>query len=166
MTEDLPPPPSATIAEGKAWLLAHVDDGAACPLCTQFAKVYRRSITSGMARNLIGLYRAEGRAWAHITTVMLAEKMHPGDFAKVRYWGLLEKDEGRREDGARHNGWWRITAEGEAYVRGVHSVPRWARIYDSRCLELVGPLVDIKHALRNRFDYWALMHGDGDEAAA
>ena len=33
-----------TLDEAKAWLRDQVDDGAHCPCCGQFAKVYKRRI--------------------------------------------------------------------------------------------------------------------------
>lgn len=130
-----------------------VDDGYRCPLCTQFAKVYRRKLNSGMARSLIRMYRRAGLDWINVPTQIPARSREEG---KLRYWGLVEEAGDLRDDGG-HAGWWRVTEQGGAFVRRELLVPKYARIYDSRCLGLHGELVSITECLGSRFDYGELM---------
>ena len=151
-----PPSPDCTIAEARSWLRELVDDGAHCPVCTQFAKTYRRKIHATMARDLIHVYRKVGTDWFHVRVI----GGHPGDFAKLVYWRLIEPDEGVREDGSTRTGWWRITHAGVAWLSGRTRLPKYARIYDGRCMNLYGDPQTIRDALGARFNYDELMRGE------
>jgi hypothetical protein len=146
---------STAVAEARAWLRERVDHGERCPVCTQLAKVYRRSITSRSARSLIALYRAVGRDWGHLPTILRDKQ---ADEAKMAYWGLIEEERVRRPDGGRA-GWWRVTAAGQEWLQGHSTVPKYARIYDGRCLGLEGPETTIHEALGTRFNLAELMAG-------
>ena len=52
-----------------------------------------------------------------------------GDAAKLVYWGLIEEEALQREDGGRA-GWWRVTAYGERFLKGLIRVPKYARVFD------------------------------------
>lgn len=131
-------------------LREQVDDGAICPCCTQFAKVYRRKVHAAMALALIDFYRRNGRQWAE----------WPGrqsDEAKLRYWELFEHVEA--EHGI--SGEWRITDLGERWMRNQCGIPKYARIYDGRRLSLDASdgYATIVDALGTKFDYHELMLG-------
>jgi hypothetical protein len=146
-----------TLGEARALLRTLVDDGAACPCCTQFAKVYRRKIHSRMARDLITFYRQHGREWGHSTETLGASAP---DFVKLVYWGIVETDDlGLREDGSKRTGWWRITSDGVEFLFDRARTPKYARVYDGRCLGLTGDPIGIRDALGNRFFYRDLMDG-------
>lgn len=147
-----------TLGEARDLLRKLVDEGHKCPCCTQFAKVYRRTIHAAMARDLIASYRMYGSGvFFDLTTV--TGKRGTGDFTKLRYWGLVEQEEGHREDGSTRVGRWRITPAGEAWLYARTTVTKYARLYDGRCLSLVGDQVNIKDALGKKFDYTELMAG-------
>lgn len=143
-----------TLSFAKRWLTARLDKGSKCPCCGQYAKVYKRTIHSRMAADLIVALRRAGTEWFHLPTM---GNSYGGDFAKLVHWGLIEESPEVRADGSPRAGWWRITEKGEAYVRGRQKVHKYARIYNGKCLGLTDELVSIKQALRNRFDYDELM---------
>lgn len=130
-----------------------VDEGTRCPCCTQMAKVYKRTIHAKMARDLVRSYREVGTAWYHVPSVITG---HPGDLVKCRYWGLMQEDTEKRDDGGRA-GWWKITPTGEAFVLHQLAVPKYARLYDGRRLSLEGPNVTIVDCLGKKFNYSELM---------
>lgn len=144
-----------TLGEARALLRTLVDDGARCPCCTQFAKVYRRKINSTNARSLITLWRAGGA-----DTFLHAPSL-PGDtheISQMEWWGLIEEEKVLRPDGGRA-GWWKITPTGVAFVSDNLRLPKYALVYDGRCLGLRGDLTGIRDALGSRFDYRELMDG-------
>jgi hypothetical protein len=146
------PDPSWTLEEARAWLLLRVDSGAACPLCTQFSKVYQRRINSAMTRGMIRLYVSAGLTFAHTPTLVRSH-----EFAQLQWWELIEEkaavvDEGR-------TGFWRVTEKGRAWLREEIEVPKYARIYDQRLLGLTGDPIGVREALGRRHDLDELMEG-------
>lgn len=143
-----------TLGEARDAMRDLVEEGHNCPVCTQFAKVYRRRIHATMARELIAFWREAGRDWCYLPDSVVARG---GDMVKVRYWGMIEEDDGVREDGSKRTGWWRVTELGERWILGRATVPMYARIYNGRRLGLVGQPVNIRDALGRKFDYGELM---------
>lgn len=142
--------------EARSKLRELVDDGHECPCCRQFAKVYRRRIHASMAAGLIAFYRAYDLAWGYVPDVLPTDRLS-ADFPKLRYWRLIEEELEERDDGSSRTGRWRVLPYGAAFVAGRVSVPKYARVYDGRCLGLVGDPVTIRDALGKRFDYAELM---------
>lgn len=147
------PSPATPLAQVRAWLRLKLDDGTRCPACEQFCKVYQRKLNSGMARSLIAMYRAGGTDFVHIPTEIGARSREEG---KLAYWALVEEQKENRPDGGRA-GYWRVTDKGEQFVLGLVKVPKYARVYDGRCLELTGDFIVIQDALGDSFDYGELM---------
>jgi hypothetical protein len=145
-----------TLAEAREWLRVRVDDGETCPCCEQFAKVYRRKLTAPVARVLIAMYRHNRDGWVYLPALGLSR----GDEAKARYWDLIEGLDGERDDGSKRVGTWRLTGKGIAFVRNQIRVPKYARIYDGRCLNMdPAETVCITDVLGTRFNYADLMAG-------
>jgi hypothetical protein len=155
VTETYSGPDTITLAQAKAWLRLRLKDGAQCPCCTQLAKTYRRKLNSGMARVLIAQWGSYGQSFCH--TARLVPSLREG--AKLAYWGLLEADERRRDDGG-HAGWWRITDKGAQFVANSITVPKYVVVYDDRVLRLEGDHISIRDALGDGFNYDELMRGE------
>lgn len=152
-----PFPDYMTIAEARPALRSMAEaEGHNCPVCDQLAKVYRRAIHATMARELIRLYRVYGQGWCKPIEVCGAKA---SDVVKLRYWGLLEKQEGRREDGSDRVGLWRITDRGIGFVTGAGLVQKYALIYNGECEGHEGDYIGIRTALGKKFNYDDLMAG-------
>jgi hypothetical protein len=145
---------SALLGEARTWLREQASGkGAACPCCTQFTKVYRRTLNAGMARSLVTMYRTAGLDWQHVPTTTIGGSREEG---KLKYWGLVEEADERH--GGQRAGWWRVTETGEAFLKGELQVPRWALVFDSRCLGFDDQqTVSVYDALGDHFNYAALM---------
>lgn len=142
------------LGDARTQLRGLIEDGWTCPCCTQFAKVYRRKVNSTNARSLITLYRHGGTHFTHAPSL-------PGDtheISQMAWWGLVEEEKVMRPDGGRA-GWWRITPEGKDWVIGLSTIPKYARVYDHRCLGLTGDPVTIMDALGSKFRLDDLMAG-------
>jgi hypothetical protein len=145
-----------TVDEAKAWLRAHLDVGAKCPVCNQRVQRYRRTINAGMARSLISMHLLEPTGgWVRVTTQLDARSREEG---KLRYWGLVAERPSTRTDGVR-SGFWRVTDKGRRFVLGQESVPKYAHIYDDQFLGHSGPPIKIYDALGKNFSYVELMSG-------
>lgn len=146
-----------TLQEARDLLREQWGKGVACPCCTQWVQLYRRTINAAMAVSLIKMYRAAGRDWQHVPTTVGRMSAEEG---KLRYWGLVEESPEPRGDGGRA-GWWRITEKGELFVLDRIEVPRYALVFDQRCFGMDGSKGDfgIVTALKGKFDYRKLMDG-------
>lgn len=149
-------PQQATLAEVRAWLAERREAGCECPACGQRVQLYRRHISGAMARNLILAHRRHGTGWFEVGAVIDG---HPGDFAKLRYWRLIEPRPGVRDDGSHRTGWWRLTPLGTGFVADTARVPRSALIYNGVCEALADEPVGIRDVLGSRFRYDDLMAG-------
>jgi hypothetical protein len=157
------------LKDARQWLRDRVDEGARCPCCTQWAQVYWRTINSGMAVSAIRLFRWQAEhdgEFAHLPTLL---GRRSAEEAKLRYWGLVEEEARVRPDGGRA-GFWRLTAAGLEWVRGGIRLPCYVRVFDARALGPPGdfsrsgkyrPPVSIRDALGDKFDYEALLRGEG-----
>jgi len=147
------------LGEARDWLRDRVEDGASCPCCRQFAKVYKRKINHSAVRGLVAIYAQrnnENGGYAHLPSLGLGRL--GGEAARLSYWGLIEEERVEREDGGRA-GWWRITPQGIDWLHSRIAVPTYARIYDGRLLGLTGAPWRVKDAVKEHFDLRDLMEG-------
>jgi hypothetical protein len=143
-----------TMEEGRQWTRERADAGVPCPCCTQFVKVYTRPINSGMAHALIQMWKHAGTEWFYLPNI--TSRWQGRDEACLKYWGLIEELQEKRDDGGR-KGWWRVTERGQEFVKRSLRVQKYARIYDNRVLSLTGEMITIVDALGEKFNYQELM---------
>lgn len=143
-----------TLGEARALLRQYVDDGYKCPCCTQMAKVYRRTLSATMARALITLYKYGGAGVGFVHAPSLPGDTH--EISQLQWWELVQEERVRRPDDGRA-GYWRCTPKGQGWLAGRLTVPKYARVYDGRCLSLVGDQISLRDALGKRFRYDELM---------
>lgn len=165
-----------TIKEAKAYLRANWHDGIECPCCTQFVKLYKVKLNTGMAYVLIQFYKAylfkkpmAQDKWVHPIKDF---KTINGDYAKLRHWGLVEKmpeeeTENKKttdqEDDKKGSGYWRITEKGKLFVQKQIKVTSNALLFNNKCYGVTGKDIDIVEALRNKFSYSELMSRGFDD---
>lgn len=130
-------PGTVTLAMAKDWLRARVRQGAPCPCCTQFAKVYERQITGAMAVALVIIERRfrTNADWLHTPTYLTANcpvgvTIRGGDYTKLVHWGLLEEKPEVRGDSSPRAGFYKITPAGIEWARGNTRVPKYVAIYN------------------------------------
>ena len=154
-----------TILEAKEFLRQHWKTGVTCVCCGQFVKLYKRKINSGMAKALIDIYHETARCkddratetllWIHVKEYLRVNKLHNGhDWTLLQHWGLLE--ERKTDSGLPNSGRWRITENGEKFVRLQLKVPKQLNFYNSKVYGRSDEMIDIKQALGNKFDYQEL----------
>jgi hypothetical protein len=155
------------LGELREYLKKHAREthGVLCPLCRQLVKVYEREITSTMAYTLILLHQhfLKKPDWLHVPT-FLTEKskvgsaVRGGDWAKLRYWGLIEEQVGKRADGSNRAGFYKMTEKGHQFARGDVKVPKSVYLYNDRVLGFDPVnLVGVQECLGKEFDYNVLM---------
>lgn len=161
-----------TLGEAKAWLREAVKQkGAKCPCCRQFAKVYKRRITSSMAYALILVERyfrttPDAADWLHVPSMLTANGLSRADEAKLVHWGLLEEKPEIRDDDSPRAGFYKITKLGIDFVHNRVRVPKFVFIYAGKKLDKsTVATVSIDEALTTRFNYRDLMEnysGEGE----
>jgi len=149
-------------------------DGTTCPCCQQFVKVYRRKITSSMARALIELNRHGIRigthtGWTHMPELLARRKLQRSDEAKLVHWGLMEPFRALRDDGSKRNGMYRITYLGHKFVQGALEVPKYVYIYNHSVQGFSdgtnghpNETVSIQECIGEKFNYRELMEMQDD----
>ena len=141
-----------TIREAKTWLREKAaKDGAKCPVCNRFTKVYKRTITSSMAIFLIKFWNRHKDFEFHQVT---KEKDYNfcGDYGKLAYWGLM-KPRGDIGESSRYSGYWKITDIGLKFVKNELKLRKYCLVYDNRVIAMKGDEISIKSALTNKFNY-------------
>lgn len=129
-----------------------------CPCCDRYSQIYRRRIHSGMALNLIKLYRAGGQDNFIHFAEFIGARGEGSDFTICRYWGLVEpghKIEG--EENKKDSGRWKLTVPGVFYVKGHQSVPKYAYVFDNQVLQFSEEFVTVRDALGAKFNYDEIM---------
>jgi hypothetical protein len=165
--------PHVTLRQAQRVLADNLDHGTVCRCCGQYAKRYRRKLTSGLAYALIYINRGvvDGGPWMrgdwiHVENLFKAGPHHGlpaprgGDYAKLRFWGLLEKKAVRRDDGSSRGGLWKVTAKGRNFLNHLSVEPSYAVVYNGICEGLGGKTINIEQALGRKFNYQELMRGE------
>lgn len=149
-------PDDALLGDARQYLMEARLRGTTCPCCQQHTQQYKRTINSGMARSLIAMWTAAGLDWQHVPSSIGARSREEG---KLAYWRLVEEERTLRPDGGRA-GYWRVTERGAAYAQGHIALPRYAHVYNGRCLGLSGQPESIVVALGKRFNLAKLLAGE------
>jgi len=143
-----------TLAVAKQTLKDNWEDGVECPCCKQLVKLYRRRITSQAAIALIKLRKSQFE-WVHWRDFVDAGST--GDFARLRYYKLVEKKELGEDEDKSGSGFWRITPQGKDFVNEKYKLSEYIHIYNDRVYKYSGKLVYISECLSNKFNYKELM---------
>lgn len=132
-----------------------------CPCCGRYAQIYRRKFHSSMAVQLIKLFAAGGSfEFVHASKLIINNMAGIGDFTKAKYWGLIYPMEKPEDETSRKtSGYWRLSANGEAFVRGHIAIPREVVVFDDHVLAMGTETVTIRQALTDKFDYSQLLQG-------
>lgn len=158
--------PANVLAQARKDTMAQArEKGCSCPVCGQFVKIYHRTITSTMARQLIHAFHCYGTGqWFHVKNVVLGGS-GVGDFPKLEHWGMIEhQHHDKGEEGKRTSGIWRITQKGEDFIHARATAPKYAVLYNALLLEHAGDQISIRDALGEAFDYAKLMAGTPADA--
>jgi hypothetical protein len=151
------------LLEAKELVEISKDNGIDCPCCGQFVKRYKRVINAQMAAALVAVYKHEPNEFFHVGRFIITQghlrTSGGGDFAKLRYWGLIEAQIGFREDGCKHNGHFRMTQKGRDFVQNKKRVESHVYLYDGQLEGFSDSFIDIETALGKKFNYSELMRG-------
>jgi len=159
-----------TLVDAKKWLRVRFGKGATCPCCNQFVKLYKRSLSKSSAYVLLLMecyFRGDSvEEWLHVPSY-IAEMVSDnprraaavrGDWAKMKFWGLIEEKPDVRADGSPRVGYWKLTPLGRQFARRQVKVPAHVYIYNGASLpRVVEEMVTIDDALGKDFSYAEIM---------
>jgi len=153
-------PHSTTTFEGIArWLreAAESKEGAICPCCGSFNKVYHRKISLNTVKSLFKLYKLNSLEPKAYHSRDFTGSHSGGDFAKIAALGLLSKVKNNNEK-KKDSGYWNITEEGKKFCRGESLIQEKLVIYHNELKGTEGGLKSIRD-FWPEFDYRELMNG-------
>lgn len=164
--------PNASLEDAKKWLRARFGRGATCPCCNQFVKLYKRPFNKSMAFVLLLIARyyrrigVKSEEWLHVPSYIAEVAVgNPrraaavrGDWAKLKFWGLIEEKPEVRDDGSPRVGYWRMTQLGRQFVDREVKVSSHVYIYNGEPLQRsVDEQITIDDALGTEFNYSEIM---------
>jgi hypothetical protein len=129
-----------------------------CPCCRRYAQIYKRRINKSMAIDLINAVRLKAyRDFVHIRDIQ-ANHSGGGDFAKLRWWKLVEQQTNDDET-KRDSGLWKVTQLGLDFMQGLVDLPESVTVYDNEVLSVSDKLKSFKECLKEPFDYQEILRG-------
>lgn len=150
-----------TIQEAKDYLKANADAGCDCPVCDRYVKIYKRHLNAGIVINLLEFYWRDNRKpgdWVHPYEIMRKNSSRFNmEYAKLGWWGLVEKAPPEVGGKTKSTGLWRITDKGKKFAIGHLTVPAKVHIYDDRIVGYSEEQTTVVGALQKKFDYQELM---------
>lgn len=151
-----------TLKQAKVYLRENFKEGANCPCCGQFVKLYKYAFHSGMARCLILIYNAttphkQTDGFMHVENyfVSIGVKMK-GYHGKLKYYKMLEQLPNNDSSKAK-SGIWRITQKGKDFVENKIEVPKRVHLYNDIVVDWSDEQITIKQALGSKFNYAELI---------
>lgn len=146
-----------TLADAVDFVNSNLEKGHRCPCCQQYARIWKRSIGRTMALEFLRLCRLSYDAPGEFFHIRQFNVLG-GDFCKLAYWELIEP---LVEDGRTRGGFWRVTAKGWEFARGVLRLPSVVFLYNNVCLGMSATeTVTISDALKTAFDFDVLMNSE------
>lgn len=155
---------TTTLLEAKQMVREGRETGVPCPCCEQFCKVYKRRLSSSMARALIEIVKVQekspGVKWLHVHKILTEQKLGgSNDFALLRHWELVEeKPVDAMRDTGRTSGMWRVKPLGIAFARGLVPATSHIFLYNNRLEGFSDSEITIQEALGKKFNYQELMY--------
>lgn len=155
-----------SLVEAKKYLEENILAGTPCPCCFQYVKMYRRKITTVMARTLIRLVVLNrdkpDQEYFHVRDIVKGiSSTGTNDFSKLLHWKLIKpKPQEKEEDEeirGRTNGMWKITEKGILFAMNNMELAKYVFIYNKKVYGFSNEKINIVTALTQKFDYDELM---------
>jgi hypothetical protein len=151
-----------TLEDAKAFLREHWCEGAYCPCCKQAVKLYKRKLNKAMAICLFELFKRNTDEYLHIQDLQNNKRfrlhMNGGNFATMKYWGVIEQIEKDEDDTTRRtSGCWRITQKGRNFILSRITIPKYIFTYNMSLHSVSEEQTNIAESLTERFNYQELM---------
>lgn len=152
-------PEFETLEEAKQFLRENWEQGVNCPCCTQLVKLWKQKFHSGEAAWLIAFIQEydklgeEYLTWKHVANV---RKIHCGDYAKLKFWGLIEPAPNDNKE-KKASGTWKPTQKARDFVNNQTKIAKYVFTYDTKARRFSPEKISIIEALGDKFNYEELM---------
>lgn len=128
-----------------------------CECCGRWSQIYRRKIHHSVAAWLIRLYKAGGdKDFIEVVNLRIPGMTASSDYCIAKFWNLIEQKTNTDED-KRSSGYWKLTARGVDFVRGLEDIPQVALVFDDQVIGFDGKQQFIQQCLGDKFKYPELM---------
>jgi hypothetical protein len=141
------------------WKEAIENEGAHCPVCKRWGKIYGRSINKTMAYSLVWLTgaRSDDDGWVDVPNSGNLRILRSNQLPTLRWWNLVER-KNIESDKTKHAGLWRATPLGKDFVHGLVQVPEKVFTYDAEVVAFSDKQTHIWQCFKNQFDYQEIMN--------
>ena len=141
------------------WRIAIEGEGAHCPVCSRWGKIYARSINKTMAYSLIWLCGAtsDEHGWVDVPNSNNMRVIRSNQLPTLRWWGLVERRPSNDES-KKHSGFWRVTEKGRDFAYGRIAVPQKVFTYDAEVVTHSDQYTRIWECFKTKFDYQEVMN--------
>ncbi len=161
-------PSDGSLFEAKKYLEDNILAGTPCPCCFQYVKMYRRKITTVMARTLIRLVVLNrdkpDQEYFHVRDIVKGiSSTGTNDFSKMLHWKLIKPQPQEKNDDeikGRTSGMWKITEKGIRFAMNDMSLPKIVFIFNKKVYGFSQDKINIVTALTQKFDYDELMQSE------
>ena len=137
------------------WVRAIHGDGAHCPCCDRWGKIYPRHFNASMAKALIWLV-SQGFDWTDVPNTAPKWLTRTNQLATVRWWGMIERQRPKTPAG-KHSGMWKPTTRGWLFAHGQIAVPETVYTYNAQVVRYGQKNIKIQNAFKTPFDYREVM---------
>ena len=123
-------------AKSEVFSLANFHKGTECPVCERHEQLRKYTINSAQSFLLMNLRRLHVNAlnpkkYFHVENDIKVPLKVGGDWAKLRFWGLIEECKNAEADNKPRSGYWRLTANGSLFVQNRLSIPKYVTLYNA-----------------------------------
>lgn len=134
-----------TLTEAKELLQSQISNGAICPCCGRYTKIYRRKINSGMAKFLKALYNLNQiNQKSYSASYVLKTMVSPAnslDYGVLVHFGLIKKVCANQYE---------ITQLGKEFVEGKSPAPKYVYVQNNVLVDKSGKCY-FKDAQKEKF---------------
>jgi len=150
-----------SILQARARFFAALPDGAVCPVCDRYGKVYTRKLNSGMAATLCWMvqhYLELGSPeWIDVPREAPRFVLKNRELGRLVHWNLAIPKRNDDDKTKKENGLWMPTTLGIGFATREVMVPKEVKIWKNEKVWESKEMVDVLGALNDKFDYSELM---------
>ena len=134
-------------------------DGAHCPVCDRWGKVYKRRLNKTMVKCLEWVVNVTTAEDVKYIDIPARGRLGEGDiydftkqYSTLKHWGFLQRPDGEEP----RSGIWGPTPSGIRFLRGLEQAPEWIATYNDIAVEWAEDLVSVSDIVEG-FSYDQIM---------